>query len=76
MLTLDHINEDGSVHRNLLNGGRGRKAPVDIYRRLKEAGFPTDIQVLCYNCNISKHRNGGMCAHKIKEGSTTIPLRE
>jgi hypothetical protein len=73
MLTLDHIDEDGKQHRNLLNGGRGRLASVDMYRRLKDAGFPTNIQVLCYNCNISKHRNRGTCGHKLKEGSTAIP---
>lgn len=73
MLTLDHIYNDGNEHRNSLNGGRGRKASVDMYRRLKDSGFPKGLQVLCYNCNMSKHRNGGTCAHKLKEGSTTIP---
>lgn len=73
MLTLDHINEDGAQHRNLLNGGRGRNVSVDMYRRLKHAGYPEGFQVLCYNCNISKHRNAGTCAHKLGEGSTTIP---
>jgi hypothetical protein len=73
MMTLDHVNEDGAQHRNLLNGGMGRLKSVDMYRRLKDAGYPAGIQVLCYNCNISKHRNGGICAHKIGEGSEAIP---
>lgn len=71
MLTLDHINEDGAEHRRMLSGGKSSRVPVDIYRRLRDAGFPPDIQVLCYNCNISKHRNGGVCAHKLGEGSET-----
>jgi hypothetical protein len=76
MLTLDHINNDGAAHRRTLNGGRARTtASVDMYRRLKDEGFPPIMQVLCYNCNISKHRNRGTCAHKLKstlkEGSTT-----
>lgn len=72
MLTLDHINNDGNKHRSTLNGGRGRKASVDMYRRLKDAGYPKDIQVLCYNCNLSKHRMGGSCEHVLlMKGSET-----
>lgn len=73
MLTLDHINEDGAAHRNHLNNGKGRAMSVDMYRRLRDAGFPSDMQVLCYNCNISKHRNGGICEHKLRAGSEAIP---
>lgn len=71
MLTLDHINEDGNLHRAALSGRV--RGTVDMYRKLRDAGYPSDIQVLCYNCNISKHRNGGICAHRRGEGSEAIP---
>lgn len=73
MLTIDHVNNDGAKHRNELNGGKGREASVELYCWLEENNYPSGFQVLCYNCNISKHRNGGVCGHMLDEGSTTIP---
>lgn len=79
MLNIDHIHENGGEHRRslgLAKGWKKRRAGVDgatFYHHLRNEGFPPGYQVLCYNCNISKHRNGGVCAHKIKEGSTIIP---
>ena len=70
MLTLDHVNEDGGSQRRIRPEMRWAK---HLHAWLIKNGFPDDMQVLCYNCNISKHRNGGVCAHQIKEGSTTIP---
>ncbi len=55
-LTLDHINNDGGVQRKVL----GRS---DTYRWAKENGFPSGLQVLCYNCNMGKAKNGGVCPH-------------
>jgi hypothetical protein len=76
MLTIDHINGDGNKHRAQIAKGKpymtGRSGLGDyLYRDLRERGFPSGFQVLCYNCNISKHRLG-RCEHSI-EGSTTIP---
>ncbi len=73
MLTMDHIHEDGNKHRDELNGGRGREVSVEMYCWLERNKCPDGFQVLCYNCNISKHRGRGVCAHKSGEGSTTIP---
>lgn len=70
MLTLDHVNNDGAEHRRKEPAARWSK---HMYAWLIERGFPSEFQVLCFNCNISKYRNGGVCAHKLKEGSTTIP---
>jgi hypothetical protein len=71
MLTIDHVNNNGREHRNELNGGLGRFKSVEIYTWLEANGYPEGFQVLCYNCNISKHRNGGICEHRSGEGSTT-----
>ena len=35
----------------------------ELYRDLKKAGYPAGYQVLCFNCNSSKHFGGGVCAH-------------
>jgi hypothetical protein len=71
-LTIDHINNDGAAHRRELNGN-SRGLGNTMYFWLEQNNFPSGFQVLCYNCNISKHRNGGVCEHKLNEGSTTIP---
>lgn len=69
MLTIDHKNNDGREHRKELK----MRWSVTMYGWIRTKGFPNTFQVLCYNCNISKFRNGGLCTHQIKEGSTTIP---
>jgi hypothetical protein len=62
-LTIDHVNGDGAKHRRRLkeSGGYGG---LSLYRSIKRAGFPPDFQVLCYNCNVGRHRNGGVCPHR------------
>ena len=56
-LTIDHINNDGGKHRKEL----GLKT---IYRWLKKSSYPKGFQTLCYNCNLGKAANGGICPHK------------
>jgi hypothetical protein len=58
-LTIDHINNDG--------GGRNRGPSQNgsmLYHRLKKEGYPPGYQVLCYNCNIGRAHNDGVCPHK------------
>ena len=61
-LTIDHINNDGGNHRRSI--GMNRIAGVNFYAWLKRNGFPLEYQVLCWNCNCGKIRNGGICPHK------------
>lgn len=70
MLTLDHVNNDGAKQRREEPAMRWAK---HFYAWIVKQGFPKGLQVLCYNCNISKFRCGGICAHQLAEGSTTIP---
>ncbi|MBX9804194.1 MAG: hypothetical protein K2Y18_00385 [Alphaproteobacteria bacterium] len=80
MLSIDHIDEDGARHRKevlkvvrpttFCRGSSGD----NLYRWLKNNDFPPGFQVLCYNCNISKHRNKGTCAHKYANNITTNPI--
>lgn len=58
-LTLDHVNNDGYLDRGKhTRGGHG------LYRQVIRAGFPETFQILCWNCNLGKHYNGGVCPHK------------
>lgn len=59
-LTLDHVEGGGSKDRKE-NGSGG----ANFYRRLIKQGFPVGFQVLCMNCNWGRHRNGGVCPHKV-----------
>lgn len=59
-LTLDHINGSGRKHKTLL-GSKGGNA---FYAKLKKLGYPEGIQVLCWNCNCGRSKNGGVCPHE------------
>jgi len=54
-LTIDHINNDGYLEEASGNG---------LYLKLRRLGFPGGLQVLCYNCNCGRARNGGICPHE------------
>jgi hypothetical protein len=56
-LTLDHVNNDGKEHR-------AKHPGLPMYLIAKAEGYPDDLQLLCYNCNCGKARNGGVCPHR------------
>lgn len=58
-LTMDHTDGGGRKHRATLSGGA-----KGLYRWIIKNGYPQNFQVLCYNCNCGKHRNGGTCPHE------------
>lgn len=64
-LTLDHINNDGAKQRAKI----GRRTGFNLYRWLINHGYPDGLQTLCYNCNCGRARNGGICPHKVKDGT-------
>lgn len=57
-MSLDHINNDGAVHRKA--GLRGKQLHAWIIRN----NFPPVFQVLCFNCNCGRAVNNGICPHK------------
>lgn len=59
-LTLDHVNNDGAEHRRRTKGASGKT----LAWVLKKEGYPPGIQVLCFNCNCGRARNGGICPHR------------
>jgi hypothetical protein len=58
-LTLDHVNNDGYKDRH------GGKRGIALYLWLKQNGFPSGFQVLCFNCNCGRSINGGICPHQV-----------
>jgi len=62
-LAIDHIYGKGNAHRKQINKISGQS----YYKWIIEQNFPDYLQVLCYNCNMSKYLNGGICAHKSKQ---------
>lgn len=57
-LTLDHVNNDGNIHREKFN-------EQQIFRQARKEGYPKDrYQCLCFNCNCGKSANNGICPHK------------
>lgn len=57
-LTIDHVNGGGTKHRAKI--GRGS---CDFHRWLVKNNFPSEYQVLCFNCNCAKGIYG-ICPHK------------
>jgi hypothetical protein len=68
-LTLDHVAKNGGEHRRRLTGHQG------TYRQLIADGYPSGIQVLCYNCNMARGLYGA-CPHRRDDGAEhVVPLR-
>ena len=62
-LTIDHINNDGYLHR------KGKDTSHNnIYYWLIKNNYPVGFQTLCMNCNTGKHKNNGVCPHKTRNG--------
>jgi len=63
-LTIDHVNNDGYQDRKELYGVKN-PATMSWYLKLRRECIREDLQVLCFNCNLGKSINNGMCPHKI-----------
>jgi hypothetical protein len=57
-LSLDHINNDGAAHRI-------QTKRTNIYRWAKASNYPDTIQLMCFNCNLSKGFFG-ICPHQLR----------
>lgn len=60
-LTIDHVHNDGAEHRKRLGQDSGN---MTFLRWLRDNSYPEGFQLLCFNCNIGKHHNGGTCPHE------------
>ena len=54
-LTLDHC--DGTTEPRLTGS--------HLCRWLRQHGYPTGFQILCWNCNFGRALNGGVCPHAV-----------
>lgn len=59
-LTIDHMKGDGNKHRREVKTVSGS----GVHTWLIKNNFPVGFQVLCFNCNVGKYFNGGVCPHK------------
>ena len=59
-LSIDHINNDGAEERK---SGKYNGSGSAFYLWLCKNNFPSGYQVLCMNCQVGKHKNGGVCPH-------------
>lgn len=66
-LTIDHINNDGKKDRD------EKYNTHKFYLSLKRNPLRNDLQVLCFNCNLGKSINGGICPHKFIN-KTLLPI--
>lgn len=56
-LTIDHIEGCSGAERRKQGLGHS------FYAWLRRNGFPPGFRVLCYNCNLGRAKNGGVCPH-------------
>lgn len=57
-LTVDHRFGTGNKHRREV-----RRTSNEWYKAVIEEGFPDCYQILCFNCNLGRERNKGVCPH-------------
>lgn len=58
-LDIDHIHNDGAKHRKEVGSGNV------MHKWIRKNNYPSDLQILCANCNQGKYRSGtGECPHE------------
>ena len=60
-LSIDHMDNNGAIERK---SGQYHGSGTAFYQWLRKNKFPSGYQVLCMNCQIGKHKNGGVCPHQ------------
>lgn len=61
-LTIDHINKNGKEHREQVGNGAA------FYKWIVDFGYPTDLRILCMNCNYGERRRP-QCPHKLDKSA-------
>jgi hypothetical protein len=59
--SIDHIDNNGATERK---SGLYLGSGTAFYQWLRKNKFPSGYQVLCMNCQVGKHKNGGVCPHQ------------
>jgi hypothetical protein len=63
-LTIDHDDNGGNKHRRLIGN-----SSTSLMLWLIKNNFPAGFSTMCYNCNLGRAKNGGICPHIV---STTL----
>jgi len=82
-LTLDHVQNDGGEKRDyiVMTDWPDHDSQFPILRRVSTSQFlrdavseyqPAEYQILCYNCNLARAHNDGICPHT-EEDRSYIP---
>ncbi len=58
-LTLDHVNNDGNIHRKEMGG-----QAESFLKWIIANEYPRTVQILCWNCQWGKVKNHGICPHQ------------
>lgn len=58
-LAVDHINGGGQADRKTTD-----RSGETMYRFMRDNNYPPGYQIMCHNCNWSKHLGNGICIHK------------
>jgi len=66
VLQIHHVGGGGGRHRRSI-GLEGGGYMFCLW--LKKNNYPSGYEILCANCHTSRHRNGGVCFHKIRVSS-------
>lgn len=72
-LSLDHINGGGNEHRRQIGNNpnnRQGSSSTQFYKWVEKNDYPGTLQILCHNCNMGKHLNGGICPHQCRTVKT------
>lgn len=64
-LELDHINNDGKIHRER----EGIETGTDTYYWIVRNRFPEGFQILCKSCNLRKHHE-----HRRQQGELVVAV--
>ena len=59
-LTIDHIDNNGSFMRKNVHGS----SSLSLLMWLRKNSYPKGFQILCWNCQLGKYHNGGVCPHQ------------
>ena len=64
-LGVDHIHGGGLKHRRSLGAmGKG----TQFYRWIVQNGYPSDLRILCWNCNLARGFYG-LCPHEVERAA-------
>ena len=71
-LTLDHISQEGSLHRKQNNIGTGS----ETWRWVRKHNYPPEFRVLCFNCNTKEYRKSLRAKREIQMIKEAITVAE